>query len=120
MRGYLNLLLCVVVVVGDASCQRAQEQAASPVTPGGASAWLACKEFEPLARDVDRGLLSDAEFRSGVRRVYDVAVATPSDVSRHAEELLRVVTQGGTAQAWRQALLGLAESCQLVMSTASK
>ena len=83
------------------------------------SAQLACREFEPIARDVDKGLLSDTEFRAGVRRVYDTAIATPSDVSRRAEALLTVATQGGTAQQWRQAFLDLAESCARVVKAAA-
>jgi hypothetical protein len=109
-----SAFLSVVVALGISSCQREAERAQSDGGTSNTSAWVACREFEPIARDLDRGLLSDAEFRAGIRRVYDTAVATPSDVLSRAEQLLRVVTQGGTAPEWRQAFLGLAEACARV------
>lgn len=114
------VVVALIFSLLSAGCRQSQQETTSDGTPGtDANDRLACREFEPLARDVDKGQLSNVEFQAGVRRVYNTAVATPSDVSRRAETLLRVATQGGTAQQWRQALLDLAESCARVMKAPS-
>lgn len=81
----------------------------------GAGAWLACRTFEPLVRDVDRGTLTQGEWRSGLKRVYDVAKASPqSEVARASEALLRTFTIGGTGgdEEARQQVLALVSACR--------
>jgi hypothetical protein len=43
-----------------------------------AGAWLACRKFEPLARDVNAGLLTNAEFRDGLKDVREEAAGWPN------------------------------------------
>jgi hypothetical protein len=61
--------------------------------PLDAGAWLACRTWAPIAKDANDGVLSQSEFREGVKRVYDHAKAWPdSDVTRTSRSLLAALT----------------------------
>lgn len=77
-----------------------------------AGTWLACRDFAPLARDVDAGLLTAAEFRTGMREVYDHAQTQPSsEVAVQSRELLRLFSTGGSDAEARTAMVALIRAC---------
>lgn len=78
-----------------------------------AGAWLACRKFEPLARDVNAGLLTNAEFRDGLKDVREEAAGWPtSAVSLASTALLRTLTIGGTEGAMKAQFLALVDACR--------
>lgn len=78
-----------------------------------AGAWLACRKFEPLARDVDAGLLTNAEFRDSLKDVREEAAGWPnSAVSLTSTALLRTLTIGGTEGAMKAQFLALIDACR--------
>jgi hypothetical protein len=92
-------------------------QAAEPARtkPLDAGAWMACRTFDPLVRDVDRGTLSQEEWRAGLKEVYDHAKVYPnSDVARASTALLQTFTIGGTGgdEEARRQVLALVNACK--------
>jgi len=66
---------------------------ADPLDPG---AVLACRAFAPLARDANAGLLTNTEFRDGLKKVYEQASVWPqSEVTRASAALLLLFTESG-------------------------
>lgn len=86
-----------------------------PINRLDAGPWLACREFAPLVQDVNQGLLTNAEFRRGLKSVYEKARSSPtSEVTQASAALLRTFTTGGTggdAEA-RQQTLALVAACK--------
>jgi hypothetical protein len=69
-----------------------------------AGAFLACRLFVPLAHDVSDGLLTQTEFRDGLKKVYAEAKVWPdSEVARASAALLLTFTEsaGGASIAER-------------------
>jgi hypothetical protein len=78
-----------------------------------AGAWLACRKFEPLARDVNAGLLTSDEFRDGLKDVREEASAWPnSAVSLASTALLRTLTIGGKEQEMKAQFFALVDACR--------
>jgi hypothetical protein len=91
------------------------EAAVTPTLPRlDAGAWLACRLFEPLARDANAGVLSNAEFRTGLKQVYEKARTWPdSEVARTSASLLQLFTTGGGGDSEAQArFLALVTACR--------
>ena len=90
----------------------------SPPAPGptshlDAGTVLACRKFEPLAHDANAGRRTNAEFREGIKQVYEQARVFPdSEVTAASQRLLQVLTIGSSARALREEFLDLAQACQ--------
>ena len=104
LLGCLGVLLVFVVLLAiigsivfreetQPPTQPARTQAQPPRPQLDAGAILACRLFAPLIKDVDAGRLTTAEFRDGLKKVYEQARVWPeSEVARTSSALLELFT----------------------------
>jgi hypothetical protein len=116
---FLSLLVvgatvgALIVVLSPPQAEAPDPQFSQPLpvvpTPALATAsdWLACRANHQLAKDIEAGVLTDAELRERVKAIYEQAQVTPdTNVAKRSAELLRGLTAGGdlddNARLWRE------------------
>jgi hypothetical protein len=77
-----------------------------------ASAYLACRAYEQLAKEVNDGVLTDAELRTRFRDIYDYArISEYSPVVAASRDFLRQLTARESVEALQTAARSMNQAC---------
>lgn len=64
-----------------------------------AGEWLACRKLAPLVKDISDGIVSNDEYRSKLKEVYEQANdGTETPIAVASRKILKTATTGGTQQ----------------------
>ena len=111
-----RLQQCVLICVAAAGCGGGADTvpANTRADPG---ALIGCREFLPLAEREDKELLTNEQFRDGIRTVREKAFAAnpASDVARLSEQLLKSASSDGSRTDRRETLQQLKTACGQVV-----